>query len=62
MVSAAGTIGGKSPSGGRMKKKSVFVWASLLVFLAVEGCGTVRGLGEDIQSLGRALKRAASGS
>jgi predicted small secreted protein len=44
-----------------MKNKTLLLWASLLVVLALEGCATVRGMGEDIQSLGRAMKRAASG-
>jgi predicted small secreted protein len=44
-----------------MKKKTLLLWASLLVVLTLEGCATVRGIGEDIQSLGRALKRAVSG-
>jgi predicted small secreted protein len=44
-----------------MKKKTLLLWASLLVALALEGCATVRGMGEDIQSLGRVIKRAVSG-
>jgi len=44
-----------------MKKKTLLLWALLLVVLALERCATLRGLGEDIQSLGRALKRAVSG-
>jgi predicted small secreted protein len=44
-----------------MKKKTLLLWASLLVVLALEGFATLRGIGEDIQSLGRALKRAVSG-
>jgi len=44
-----------------MKNKTLLLWASLLVVLALEGCGTVRGMGEDIQNLGRAMKRAVSG-
>jgi predicted small secreted protein len=44
-----------------MKKKTLFLPALLLVVLALEGCATIRGMGEDIQSLGRALKRAVSG-
>jgi predicted small secreted protein len=47
--------------GGKMKKKTLLLWASLLVVLALEGCATVRGMGEDLQSLGRAIKRAVSG-
>jgi len=46
---------------GKMKKKTLLLWASLLVVLTLEGCATLRGMGEDIQSLGRALKRAVSG-
>jgi predicted small secreted protein len=48
-------------SGGKMKKKTLLPWALLLVVLALEGCATLRGIGEDIQSLGRALRRAVSG-
>jgi predicted small secreted protein len=47
--------------GGKMKNKTLLLWASLLVVLALEGCATVRGMGEDIQNLGRAMKRAVSG-
>jgi predicted small secreted protein len=47
--------------GGKMKKKILLLWVSLLVVVALEGCATVRGMGEDIQSFGRALKRAVSG-
>jgi predicted small secreted protein len=43
-----------------MKKETLFFWALLLIVLALEGCATIRGIGEDIQSLGRALKRAVS--
>jgi predicted small secreted protein len=45
----------------KMKKKTLLLGALLLVVLAVEGCATLRGMGEDIQNLGRALKRAVSG-
>jgi predicted small secreted protein len=44
----------------KMKKKRLLIWALLLVVLASEGCATVRGMGEDIQSIGRAVKRAVS--
>ena len=44
----------------KMKKKRLLLWALLLVVLASEGCGTMRGMGEDIQSLGRAVKRTFS--
>jgi len=43
-----------------MKKKTLILWVSLLVVLALEGCATIQGMGEDIQSLGRVLKRAVS--
>ena len=39
-----------------MKKKKLLLWAWFLVVLASEGCATVRGMGEDIQSIGRAVK------
>ena len=32
--------------GGKMKKKTLLIWASLLVVLALEGCATVRGIGK----------------
>ena len=44
-----------------MKKKTLFLSALLLVVLAIDGCATISGIGEDIQSLGRVLKRAVSG-
>ena len=43
-----------------MKKKRLLLCSLLLVILASEGCATIRGMGEDIQSLGRAVKRAVS--
>jgi predicted small secreted protein len=45
----------------KMKKKRLLFWALLLVVLASEGCATIRGMGEDIQSIGRGVKRAVSG-
>jgi len=47
--------------GGKMKSKILLLWVSLLVVLVLEGCATVRGMGEDIQNLGRAIKRTVSG-
>jgi predicted small secreted protein len=44
-----------------MKKKMLFLSVFISIALALEGCATLRGIGEDIQSLGRALKRTASG-
>jgi len=43
-----------------MKKKMLFLWALLLVAFVFEGCATLRGIAEDIQSLGRGLKRTVS--
>ena len=54
-VVTSGTL--RVESKGRMS----LVCVLLLVILAVEGCATVRGIGEDIQSLGNAMKRAFSG-
>ena len=47
--------------GGEMKKKSLLLWAALLVILTLESCATARGMGEDIQNFGKAVKRAFSG-
>jgi predicted small secreted protein len=44
----------------KMKKKRLLLWGLLLAVLASEGCATVRGMGEDIQRLGRAVKRTVS--
>jgi predicted small secreted protein len=46
---------------GKMKKKRLLLWMLLLVVLTSEGCATIRGMGEDIQSIGRGVKRAVSG-
>jgi predicted small secreted protein len=43
-----------------MKKKRLFLWALLLIVLVSEGCATIRGMGEDMQRLGRAVKRTVS--
>jgi predicted small secreted protein len=45
--------------GGKMKK-TLFVWLLLLLVLGLEGCATIRGVGEDLQSLGGAIKRTVS--
>jgi predicted small secreted protein len=42
-----------------MKKTTLLLWL-LVAVLTLEGCATIRGIGEDIQSLGRALKRVVS--
>jgi predicted small secreted protein len=59
LFARSGLIG--NSLGDKMKRKTLLLWASLLVVLALEGCATVRGMGEDVQSLGRAIKRAVSG-
>lgn len=46
--------------GVKMKKKMLLLWALLLVVLVLEGCATLRGIAEDIQSLGRGMKRTVS--
>lgn len=46
--------------GGEMKKKALLLCASLLAVLALQGCATIRGMGEDLQSLGRAIQRTVS--
>jgi len=45
-----------------MKRKTLLLWALLLAVLTLEGCATTRGIGEDLQDLGRALKKAVSGT
>jgi predicted small secreted protein len=45
-----------------MKRKTLPLWALLLAVLTLEGCATTRGIGEDLQGLGRALKKAVSAS
>ena len=46
--------------GVKMKKKLLLLWALLFVVFVLEGCATLRGIAEDIQSLGRGLKRTVS--
>ena len=43
----------------KMKKNKLLLCA-LLIVVALQGCATLRGIGEDIQSLGRGLKRTVS--
>jgi predicted small secreted protein len=45
-----------------MKRKTLPLWALLLTVLTLEGCATARGMGEDLQDLGRALKKPVSGT
>jgi predicted small secreted protein len=45
----------------KLKKTTPLLWAAILVVLALEGCATIRGMGQDIQSLGRAITRSVSG-
>jgi len=47
-------------AGGKNEKEEISFCSLLLLVLASKGCATVRGMGEDIQSLGRAVKRAVS--
>ena len=51
----------KRTRGGKLKVKMLLLSMLLLVVLAVAGCATMHGMGEDIQSFGRAIKRAVSG-
>jgi predicted small secreted protein len=44
-----------------MKRKTLPLWALLLAVLTLQGCATTRGIGEDLQDLGRALKKTVSG-
>jgi predicted small secreted protein len=44
----------------KMKKKRLLLWTLLLVVLSSEGCATIRGMVEDIQNIGRVVKRAVS--
>jgi predicted small secreted protein len=43
-----------------MKPKASILCALILAVTALAGCATVRGIGEDIQSLGRGIKRTLS--
>jgi predicted small secreted protein len=43
-----------------MKRKMLLAGALLLVVFVLEGCATLRGMGEDIQNLGRGLKKTIS--
>jgi predicted small secreted protein len=43
-----------------MKKQKLLLWSLLAVVLSSQGCATIRGMGDDIQSIGRAVKRAVS--
>ena len=45
-----------------MKRKRLPLGALVLAVLTWEGCATTRGIGEDLQDLGRALKKAVSGT
>jgi len=60
------------PSGvylDRVRKLPVYVWgeillalfvASLILLAALAGCATFRGMGEDIENLGKAIKKSTS--
>jgi predicted small secreted protein len=43
-----------------MKRQTLLLCASLLVVFVLGGCATLRGMGEDIQNLGRGLKKTVS--
>ena len=44
-----------------MKHKRLILFiASAILALSLTSCGTMRGIGEDISSAGRGIKRAAS--
>jgi predicted small secreted protein len=44
----------------KMKRKMLLLCGLFLVVFVLEGCATLRGIGEDIQNLGRGLKRTIS--
>ena len=46
-------------SRGEKMKNFLFSFLALF-FLFLAGCATVRGMGEDIQSLGKGIKKAVS--
>ena len=41
-------------------KKKILLLSALFLVVVLEGCATLRGIGEDIQNLGRGLKRVVS--
>lgn len=41
-----------------MKKRSTILLAASVLALGLAGCNTVKGLGEDVKSVGRAGERA----
>ena len=45
-----------------MKRKTLPLLGLLVAVLTLEGCATTRGIGEDLQDLGRGLKKAVSGT
>jgi predicted small secreted protein len=48
--------------GGKiLKEKTLHLLTLVSLLWILQGCATVHGMGEDIQSLGRAMKRAVSG-
>jgi predicted small secreted protein len=44
-----------------MSRIKLLVFAAALIDSASQGCATMHGIGEDIQSLGRAIKRTFGG-
>src|SRR5687767_14706114 len=47
--------------GGTMRRIKFRVCVAVLVISVLQGCATMHGIGEDVQSLGRAIKRAFGG-
>lgn len=43
-----------------MKRFKLLLGAALVAALALQGCATARGIGEDLQSLGRTIRRVFS--
>jgi predicted small secreted protein len=44
-----------------MAKKTLLLFALVLIASVLEGCATVRGMAEDVENLGRGLKKTVSG-
>jgi predicted small secreted protein len=44
-----------------MAKKTLLLLTLVLVASILEGCATVRGIAEDVENLGRGLKKTVSG-
>jgi len=44
-----------------MTKKTLILLALVVIVSVIGGCATVRGMAEDVQNLGRGLKKTVSG-